>query len=267
MKCVLFLFLFIAQCSLSQTLVETTPLTANTFVGFDSFNNLYSINGMVLYKEGPLGTFEFTDFQLGNITSVDIINPLNIVVFYKDSNVVLLLDNRLNQIEYINFNTTQEFINVGAASNAGGNKLWIFDTDLQQLETYNYRTQQKIIISQPIAEKFINIASNFNYCYVLTNIGVQSFTLFGGIAETINFEDAVDIEQNNDALLLVRENVLFQLSESKIRKNKNASKEELHIETIKTPEISIQDLQLTRDFLYIYDGKNLHTFTINQPKK
>ena len=40
-------------------------------------------------------------------------------------------------------------------------------------------------------------------------------------------------------------------------------------ETIKLelPEITIKDLQLSNDFLYIYDGNNLHTFTLTILKK
>ena len=37
--------------------------------------------------------------------------------------------------------------------------------------------------------------------------------------------------------------------------------------SIKTAQISIQDLQVFEDFLYIYDRKNVHTFVDQKPKK
>ena len=38
------------------------------------------------------------------------------------------------------------------------------------------------------------------------------------------------------------------------------------LKKIFSPEFNIKDLQLTQDFLYIYDGKQLHTFSLKLPK-
>jgi len=256
MKRIFFLLLLIAQVGLSQSLVATIPLTVDKFIGFDSYKNLYTTEGMVLYKTGPLGKFEFTDFTLGNITSVDIINPLNVVLYYQQSNTVVLLDNRLTEIERINFNTLPPFINSSKVSNAGGNRLWVFDQDLQQLSLLNYRNNTTSELSQPISETIIQQTSNFNYCYLLTDKNIIGFTLFGGILYNIPFLNAEKIIQFNEELIILKNNELYKIAEN--------TKE---INPYFNPEITIKDLQLTRDFLYIYDGKNLHTFSINQPKK
>ena len=118
-------------------------MKADMFVGLDSYQNTYFVKDKVLHKQGKDGNYIFNDFQLGDIASVDIINPLKIVVFYEDTNTVLFLDNKLNEIERLNFNEIAEFINLGCATNAGGNKLWIFNVDSQQLELYNYRDQRQ----------------------------------------------------------------------------------------------------------------------------
>lgn len=126
MKSILLLFLFISFHLNAQVfeLVSSAEFNATSFVGVDSYKNVYSIKDMVLYKKGPDGSFSFNDFQLGNLSSVDIINPLKIVLFYEDTNTVLLLDNRLNLIERITFNNLVEFINISNATNAGNSKLW-----------------------------------------------------------------------------------------------------------------------------------------------
>ena len=41
----------------------------------------------------------------------------------------------------------------------------------------------------------------------------------------------------------------------------------LKLLSIKTTQISKQDLQVFEDFLYIYDRKNVHTFVDQKPKK
>jgi hypothetical protein len=248
----------LAHISVAQTLTHSSQKTldAEQFIGIDSFNNTYTINGMDVLKNGPLGSYRYTDFQLGNINSVDIINPMNVVVFYGDTNTVVLLDNRLNAIERVNFNSVLEFANITAARNAGGNKVWVFNADSQQLELYNYRTATKRIISLPISEIVTHQTSNFNYYYILTPTSIKVYTIFGGIVKTIPFENGEKLIQHRDTVIILKENSLYKISENK---------EE--VVALKTPEISIQDLQLSQDFLYIYDRKNVHAFTLSKPKK
>lgn len=256
----LFFFIWILSIPIcaAQTVksVSETALDANHFVGIDSYNNTYFIKDMAFTKKGNGQTYVFNDFQLGNITTVDIINPLKIVVFYEDVNTVLLLDNQLNEIERINFNNLPEFINVSAATNASNNRLWIFNIDSQQLELFDYKNLRKIVVSQPFPGKFIGQSSNFNYCFTLTDYKLRAFNIYGSLL----WEKAADgyktLVQQNENVVVVKDNQLFYFSE-----------EDVEPKRLEIPEITVKELQLTRDFLYIYDGKILHTFSITQPKK
>lgn len=258
MRRFIFALFICTQVAIGQTfeVAEKTSITADQFIGYDTYANLYTITGMVLDKVGPSGNFRFTDFQLGNISSVDIINPLNVVVFYADTNTAVLLDNRLTEIERVNFNTLETFANISSARNAGGNKLWLFNADLQQLEIYNYRFNTKSSISLPISEVVSDQASNFNYNYILTSTTIHIYTVFGGLVKSIPFKDGEKLVQHRGTLMVLKENMLYKISEN--------SEEPIQI---KTPQISIQDLQLSQDFLYIYDRKNVHTLATQKPKK
>lgn len=242
--------------------VTITPLIADSFEGIDTYNNVYYIQDMVLYKTGVQGRYEFRDYQLGPISSVDIINPLNIVVFYEQVNTVILLDNRLNEIERINFNSLPEFINISAAKNAGNNRLWIFNVDSQQLELYNYRNGSRTAISQPIPGNFKGLVSDFNYSYVLTSNGLQSYNVYGSFLNEIALDGCRNISLFNDRIFAVTE------SENLLIK-KGFSEAEVQMEGVNLPlpENSIKDLQLTQDFLYIYDGNNIRGFSLTNPKK
>lgn len=257
MKQLIFLILF-SQLVLGQefTSVSTTPLVASSFIGIDSYKNTYIVKDRVLHKDGPEGSFVFNDFQLGNISSVDIINPLKIVVFYEDTNTVVLLDNKLNAIERINFNTLPEFINVSTATNAGSNRLWIFNIDTQQLELFNYRDQRKITVSQPFAGKLIAQSSNFNYCAVLTEHTIRVFNSYGSLLSEKPSDGYQNLALQDTNLLVTKETELFLITENTVK-------------PIKVPlsENTVKDLYLTKDFMYLYDGKNLHTFSINNPKQ
>ena len=265
MKSILLLFLFITFHLHAQefVLVKSEQLKASTFVGIDSYKNKYFVKDMVLYKQGPDGKFSFNDFQLGNISSVDIINPLKIVVFYEDMNTVLLLDNKLNLIEQIRFNNLPEFINISTATNAGNSKLWVFNIDSQQLELYNYNTNSKAVVSQPFSGKLISQSSNFNYCFVLTENKIRTFNSYGSLLSEIAVEGFDKIIQHNKIILGLSKNELFLIAENEL------DTEILSVKPIKVliPENTIKDLYLTEDFLYIYDGNTLHTFSYKSSKK
>ena len=256
MKYIILIILFpVWVWSQQLSLVETLPLAADTFIGIDSYKDIYYIKDQVFYKKNNINTFNFKDFQLGEIYSVDIINPMTIAVYYQDFNTVVLLDNKLSEIERINFNNLSEFINSSQAMIAANNSLWFINMDSQQLELYNYRLKSKILVSQPINGEVLSVASNFNYCYVLTDSKIRAYNIYGSLLSEINNEGFQKIVQLNGNLIALKDNDLYYID-----------KETQEITKIKSPEISIKDLQLTQDFLYIYDENKISTFKLTLPK-
>ncbi len=261
-----FLFIFfICQLGIAQSLapVSKVPLVADRFIGLDNYKNSYFIKDRVINKQGPDGNFLFNDLQLGRITSVDIINPLKVVVFFQDTNTVVLLDNKLNEIQRINFNNLPQFLNVSTATNAGNNSLWLFNVDTQQLELYNYGSKLQTLVSQPFPGKLLSQASNFNYCFTLTEKKLRAFNIYGSILNEVPSEGYEKIIQQNENLVTLKENSLYYLPDF-ARRNDAISHETVKLSLT---EITIKDLQLTNDFLYIYDGEILHTFKLTLPTK
>ncbi|MCT8338846.1 hypothetical protein MG296_02165 [Flavobacteriaceae bacterium TK19130] len=266
MKSLFFLLLLQASLLYGQSFTEgdSIPLVADTFLGVDGYKNLYFTKDMVLHKTGEDGNYNFNDFQLGEITSVDLINPLNIVVFYEMTNTVVLLDNRLNEIERINFNNVPEFTNVGAANNAGNNRLWLFNIDTQQLELFNYRTQRKTIVSQPFPGQLLGLASNFNYCFLLTERKLRSFNVYGSLLKELPNDSYTHVFQQDEKVFVLKGRKLLHIPDMAEEKEDSV--------TIQPFEVPIKenqafDLYLTQEILYLYDGTKLRTFTRNQPKK
>jgi len=258
MKWLPILTLLCFQFLSAQTLekVSSTPLQADHLMGVDHFGNTYFTKDAVLHKKGPDGNYQYTNFQLGEITSVDIINPLKIIVFYKDVNTVVLLDNRLSEIELVNFNTIPDFLNVAAATNAGNNRLWIFNMDTQQLELFNYRTNTNTALSQPFAGTLLHQVSDFNYCYTLTNKKLRLFNPYGSMLSEIPSEDFEKLLFSNDKLIGLKKNTLHL-----------RSKDVFYLLNIPSPENPIKDLVLRGDLVYIYDGNTVHKFSLTIPKK
>ena len=183
MKAIYFIFfLLYFQNSIGQSvaLKTSTPLIADRFIGIDNYKNTYFLKDRVLHKQGEDGgNFIYNALQLGRISSVDIINPLKVVVFFQDTNTVVFLDNKLSEIERISFNNLSQFLNVSTATTSGSNSLWIFNVDTQQLEIYNYKLKLQTVVSQPFPGKLLSQASNFNYCFTLTEKKLRAFNVYG----------------------------------------------------------------------------------------
>lgn len=244
---------FFAQGEMNLSTVNTTLLKAERFVGTDNFGDIYYIKNRTLFKVSPSEIFEFKDFQLGTIGNVDLLNPLKITLFYPQYQTAVILDNKLNEIRRISFVMEPPFLNVANATTAADNKLWTFNEDTQQLETYNYREKINHTLSRPIGEKYITHQSNFNFCFVLTEKNLRVYNVYGSLINSISAEGVKKMSLLNDKILILKEDTLLLLSEN------------LSVETaIKTPELTIKDLYLSDDFLYIYDGEIIHTLKLTK---
>ncbi len=256
MKLVIFFLFCTTLCAQQLTLKDSKPFEADRFIGVDSYQHTYFIKDGVLQKTGNLGSFVFQDYQLGPITHVDIINPLNVVVFYAEVNTVVLLDNRLTEKERINFNSLPNFINVGSATNAGNNRLWLFNVDTQQLQLFDYRTLRETVFSQPYQGIPKGLVSNFNDCFLLTEDKLWQVNIYGSLLSELELKGYDALTRNGDSIVGLKGNTLYWITTEAISP--------LDIQLTENP---IKDLQLTQDFLYIYDGKLLHSLTLTQPKK
>ncbi len=246
----------------SKPALTSVLLEADTYIGTDAYKNNYFIEEMAFYKKGPDGDYVFKDFSLGAIEKIDIINPLKIMLFYQQTNTVVFVDNRLNEVERISFNNLQEFVNISSTGNAGNNRIWLFNTNTQQLELYDYRIQRKLQASLPIAGKLVALASNFNYCYLLFENKLVTYNVYGSFLSEVGIENGEFIAQNDEDVWVVKNNEVFRFAEPGL----NSPSKPSEAKKIPLPEISVKQLHLTQDFLYIYDGKILHQFTNNQPK-
>jgi len=245
-----------AQAKVDVTVEKKIPLKANTFIGIDKYNALYYLKNKTLFKQTLTESFQFNDFQLGNIGSVDILNPLAITIFYPNYNIAVVLDNNLNEIKRISFAMEPPFLNVVSATTANDSRLWIFNADNQQVEIYNYRNNSKQELSRPIPENFITQKSNFNFCFLITEEKVRLYNIYGSLLQSIPNENYSVFSESNNRLIVKKENFLILFSE-----------ELKESQILNIPEIAIKDLFLRDEILYIYDGEFIHHLKLTNLKK
>lgn len=182
------------------------------FAGQDNFGSVYSLFENEFRKKTKEGKTSFyKNVSLGKIHQVDLQNPLQIVLFYKQFTTAVLLDNQLNETMKINFSELSIPLNPEAVSLASQNKLWLYDMLSQKLGLFDVlkNTFQPLTPSYKDNLKFYQ--SDYNYFYwvdVKQNLYVS--TIFGKVnflGQLPEFKQLQIVSPNQ--ILLRNDNGLF----------------------------------------------------------
>lgn len=136
------------------------------FVGQDNFGNVYSLFENEFRKRTNDGKSSFyKNVSLGKIHQVDLQNPLQIVLFYKQFTTVVLLDNQLNETMKVNFSELPIPLNPEAVSLASQNKLWVYDILTQKLGLFDVLKNTFQALTPSYKEELKFYQSDYNYFY------------------------------------------------------------------------------------------------------
>lgn len=150
---------------INPILISKLKFDADTFLGYDAFGYYYQIKNNVFSKRKGTEIFEYKNVSLGRITTVDLQNPLKIVVFYEDFNAVILLDNQLNETTKINFSQNSTPIVASAVGMSTQNQLWIYNALNQQIGLFDYLKNEYKTTSTPLIENIKYYQTDFNTFY------------------------------------------------------------------------------------------------------
>jgi hypothetical protein len=247
-------FSIIGQNPIETELIKETSLKADNFISANNFGDYYYVFDNVLFKhtEKTKGIdVGYNNFQLGDITSVNTFNPLKINLFYKDFNTVIILDNRLSEIFKLDFNTISPYKNITHASTGFDNTIWIFNQNTLQLELFDYKTSTTRQTTMPISSPVLDIKSNYNNCWLLTENYIYVYNYFGSLIKKIKNKGYTSLAISNENLILKKENALYYLK----------SDTEKAI-PINTSNLLINEFFVTNETLYIYSNETLHEYQI-----
>lgn len=140
---------------------DTIPIPKGSTITTDNLENLYVIsptNDIIKYnKTGKkLATANFK--VLGNISSIDVTNPFEIYVFYRDQNKIIFLDNLLNsrgEVDMEDIGVSQ----IACVGRSSDNQIWLFD--MADLKLKKYSKDLKLMIESASFNTF-SIGSDVN---------------------------------------------------------------------------------------------------------
>lgn len=256
MKSFLFLFFWCSISVFSQEIIETkfiksTEIQLKTIVGIDNFGIIYLINNDIFHKIDQEKDVTYSNLQLGNITSANAFNSLKINLFYKNFNTAIILDNRLSEIYKIDFNSIQPYKNVSNISTGYDTTIWIFNTDLQQLELFDYKTGKSRATSLPVQSVVLDMVSNYNFCWLLTQEYLYKYNYFGSMVSKMENDGFTKLSEDNGNLVIKQgENLIYLPKKSE------------KFLALPLNELLINQFLLTNETLYIYDSEKLYQFQL-----
>ncbi|WP_296314126.1 hypothetical protein [Winogradskyella sp. UBA3174] len=248
----LFSFTCFAQQQVKTSFIDSTKLNVESIFGIDTSGTLYyTTEDNTFHKQTKDTTITYTNFQLSKITTANTFNSLKINLFYEDFNTVIVLDNRLAEIFKVDFNTSQPYKNVSFISTGFDNMLWIFNQDLQQLELYDFKTNKTKLKTVPIQSQILDLKSDYNYCYMLTEKYLYIYSYFGSLISKHKNVGYEKLAFSKAHLVLRKENQLFILQKNKTE-----------IRPIVLPNLLIKQFLVTNETLYIYDDEILRQYQL-----
>lgn len=230
---------------LSEFSVE--KIDATQIIGVDKFGFLYYTKDNVFIKKKESQIFEYKNLSFGKIEKADIQNPLKIILFYKNFNTIVTLDNQLNEIQKVNFSDKTQQIVVEATGMASQNRFWIFNNLTQKIGLYDYLNNDFVEITQAFQGNLKYYQTTFNdFQWIDEQLNWFDCSVFGKITnlgKVPEFDKIEVIDQNY--LIFLKENNLF------IKDLKTQT-----IQMIKKGDKTIES--------FFYNEKNLVIFTNQQ---
>lgn len=244
------------QKNISLKLTDIQKSDAEIFLSKDAFGNNYTLTDNNFRKENAQKTLEYKNVSLGKIENVDLMNPLQILLFYKAMNSFVLLDNQLNETILINFSETNPELQPQRIGLASQNRLWLFDFATQKLGLYDYQKKTFQPITVTFESPILHAQSDYNYFYWIDREQkVYASNLFG----KVNFLGSVT--EFDQAQIISSKQIL-------LKKGTVLSLVDLEKETSKIvpiPEKSFQSFYYKEQILSIFTDHEIRNYKILLP--
>lgn len=232
--------------------------TDATLFDIDNLGFCYFTEGSKLIKtDSEFKTlYEHSDKSYGDISIVDVSNPFRILVFYKDFNVVLFLDNKLSPLRNPIILDDLGLFSIDAVCSSATGSFRVYDNQSSTVITIGNDLNQiqkgTNLFSVTGNQKAINLKETANYVFLqIENSWIIKMDKFGNYIETIANDAAITFDCVNDEI--------YTISKSNVSgfDNKNERFFFYSFEPIPVKDFKIRDKKL-----FLLSEKSLITFQI-----
>lgn len=180
----------------------------------DNLSNTYLIHNEEILKYNNSGKLllKYSNKRFGNITTVDATNALKILLYYKDFQQLVFLDNQLSQngdaisLENLGYEQTD------LACSSFNNSFWIYNKQNNELIRFNENSQPiaktgnlKQLLQSELKPNFMIEHNSYLYLNCPDN-GIYVFDMYGTFNKIISIRNLNSFQVSNSVLYFYRDN-------------------------------------------------------------
>lgn len=204
---------FIANAQLKQVAQIDTTAKA---VYADNLDNVYLLSErdeLLKYDAKGKLKWRYSNNRFGRLHSVDVSDPLRVVLFYADFQQVVVLNNNLNEITSYSFAKNSNLL-VSAVASGNNNSLWIFDRAANALVklssnfTEDVRSANLFQLFDEVVDAKKMTASDQYVFLQRKNEGVLQFDRFGGYVRELPIDSLSDFNITSNVIAYLKGNDL-----------------------------------------------------------
>lgn len=241
---------------LAQDGSDWQQLPPSDYLAIDRFDHRYRVRHNELQKldsQNKVMSY-YSNPVLGEIASVDVLNPLSIYVFFQITNRLIVLDNRLNESSQMNFND-YNFTDVQLVSFSDQETVWLYDQTTDRLHRFHLRdkkvTNRSLNITQLLGNENrpTQMQSTVDQVYLLApGVGVLVFDPTGAFQSTLPLPQIHCFDVHGEHLFAATKNEV-------IRYHLRSGKLKVILET--DPDHTVQQVLWSERGLYLFTGRYL----------
>ena len=228
----------------------------------DPMGNVYIIknNHLVKYVQDYTQAAEYTNLFLGNIHSVDVSDPLRILLYYQDHNQLVWVDNFLSEIRSPIWldDLGVDQARLVCSSNQGG--FWIFNGLNNQLQYFDVNLQFVLesiplnSLTGPDIQPAYMLEKNRKVYLNVPRFGILVFDLFGNYSKTISLEIPGEFQVTDQHLYYFKKGKFYSYD---LRTNNRT--------LLQFPEEDgIIKVEMQPDFLYLFSRQGYSVYKIRE---
>lgn len=225
----------------------------------DNLFNAYLVSekgdGLIKLNAGGDSIGAYNDVRrYGNISFIDVSNPLKTLVYFKDFNAIVALDRLLNTTATFDLRRSG-ILQSSAVALSYDNNIWVYDSRDAKLKKMN-EAGKVIFESADFKTLFASVPQPTHiidkdgmlYLYD-KNVGLMIFDYYGALKTTYAFKDYEDVFVHNQTFYARKNNFLFYSALNAMRES-----------TIALPVENISQIQMVHPFLFFLSSGNIMVY-------
>ncbi|MDQ2752954.1 MAG: hypothetical protein M3R72_08020 [Bacteroidota bacterium] len=215
---------FAADTTLHLQLIKTIEGSFSNFYA-DNLENVYlissSANGLKKIDSGGDSIATFNNIRYGNIYSLDVTNPLKILVFYKDFSTIVILDRFLASRATIDLRKL-DITQVKAVAQSYDGNIWLYDEGEGKIKKIDENNNVLLESSdlRLVFDDSLNpqkIIDNNGQLYLYdTRLGWIIFDYYGAFKKNLPFSHWQNVSVNDNVLWGRNEKQFYYASQNDV---------------------------------------------------